>query len=110
MRGINKGGRPQKEVKREEEIKIRCTGLEKKVIQQSAKAANMQTAEYVRATALHQKISYKLTDDEIEIYKMLVHYRTNFSRIGNLLREQKSIQEEVKELVNAIDTHLKKII
>ena len=59
-------------------------------------------------SALNQKITYKLTAEEIEAYKLLAEYRHNFKLIGNLFRERKDMREEVHQLVKVIDEHLKK--
>lgn len=89
---------------------FRCTALEKKAIQKQAEQAGLQDAEYVRASALGQKISFKLTPDEVEVYKLLAEYRTNFKHISNLFKNRTDISEKVKTLVHLIDQHLKKIV
>jgi hypothetical protein len=102
--------RPKKVSPRKHEIKFRCTLLEKKAIEKQAENAGLKTAEYCRTAAFKQKISYKLTAEEIEVYKMLAEYRNNFRHIGNLFREKSDIKEEVKTLVKLLDEHLKKLV
>lgn len=102
--------RPRLRVKREHEIKFRCTALEKKTVEKKAQHSGLNVAEFVRNSALDQPISYKLTADEIEIYKMLTQYRNNFKHIGNLFREKSDIKNEVLELVAEIDRHIKKFL
>ena len=102
--------RPKKDVKRTHEVKSRCTALEKKAIQKQAENAGLTVADYIRMSALNQKITYKLTAEEIEAYKWLAEYRHNFKLIGNLFRERKDMREEVHQLVKVIDEHLKKLV
>lgn len=73
---------------KKENIIFRCTGLEKAIIEKKAEHSGLSVSAYCRATALNQKIGYKLTAEEIEVYKMLVKYHNNFTAIGNLLRKK----------------------
>lgn len=100
--------RPKKETPRKYEIKFRCTMLEKKAIEKQAENSGLKTAEFCRTASLRQKISYKLTPDEVEVYKLLAEYRNNFKNIGNLYREKSDIKEEVRTLIKLLDEHLKK--
>ena len=104
--------RPKKDVKRAYEVKVRCTALEKKAIQKQAENAGLTVADYIRMSALNQKITYKLTPEEIDAYKTLSDYRHYFRLISNLLREHrdKDIREKVNEVAVLIDEHLKKIL
>lgn len=101
--------RPKKPITRTHEIKFRCTMLEKKTIEKQAQNSGLHTAEFCRSASLGQKISYKLTPEEVEIYKTLAEYRNNFKNIGNLYREKSDIREEVKTLIKLLDEHLKKL-
>lgn len=102
--------RPKKDVPRKHDIKFRCTLIEKKTIQKKAKNSGLNTAEFCRKTALEQKISYKLTQEEIECYKLLAEFRHNFQLISNLIRQRTDFKEDVLRFVGELDEHLKKLI
>lgn len=98
------------DIPRKYELKFRCSLLEKRAIEKMAENSGLKTAQFCRASALNQKISYKLTAEEIEVYKMLAEYRTNFKRIGNLFRKNEDITADLQQLIKEIDGHLKKLI
>lgn len=89
---------------------LRCTLLEKRAIQLQARQAGLSDAEYLRNAALKRNITYKLTAEEIEVYKMLASYRHNFKLISNLIGQRNDFREEVLRLINDLDNHLKKLI
>lgn len=95
---------------KKQKIEIRVTSLEKAIIQKKAENSALSMSEYVRSSALNQNISYKLTEDEFEVYKMLKSYYNNFQRIGNLLKEKDAeFAKEVMKTAKEIRRHLKKI-
>lgn len=100
--------RPKKLIARTHEIKFRCTPFEKATIEVKAQNAGLKVAEFARATALEKKITYKLTDEELEAYKTLTEFKSNFNRIGNLIKSQSDIREEAKTLIKLLEEHLKK--
>jgi sulfur relay (sulfurtransferase) DsrC/TusE family protein len=95
---------------KKEKIEIRVTILEKKIILKKAQNAALSTSEYVRSSALNQNISYKLTEEELEVYKMLKSYYNNFQRIGNILKEKDTeFAKEIMKTSKEIREHLAKI-
>ena len=52
-------------------LRFRVTNAEYYIIKNKAKQAGISTSEFLRATALNYDLSYKLTQDEIEVYKLL---------------------------------------
>jgi len=90
-------------------LKFRCTGLEKAVIEYKASTSGQSVSAYCRASALNQEIDYKLTEEELEAYKMLAKFHSNFSRITNLLNDKdSSFAKEVSDTASEIKRHLKK--
>lgn len=104
----HKGGRPKVPVKRTAEIKFRATKFEKRTIEKMASLTGMSTAEYCRSMSLNQKPKFKLTEDEIEVYKMLAEYKTNFARISNYMKENKYVSEEIRKVSRLITEQLTK--
>ncbi len=52
----NKGGRPKKAVKQNQLLAMRCTLIEKKVIQHKAKESGRTVSEYLRELALNETL------------------------------------------------------
>jgi len=91
-------------------IKFRCSIYEKKLLKIKAKKSGLTLSEYFRRIALEYKITERLTDEHIEIYKMLIHYHNNFKSIGNMFKKRNpKLTETVYELANEIKKHLKKL-
>lgn len=97
--------------KRTDQIKFRVTLLEKKVIENKAAHAGLNTAEFCRSTALNKKIGYRLTEEEIEAYKMLQKYHRNFTAISNMFKKKDAnLSRNCKILADEIRGHLKKFL
>jgi len=94
---------------KKEVLRFRCSPLEKAIIEKKASDSGLSASAFCRASALGQKIGYKLTDDELEIYRMLTTYHNNFTSISNLLKDKDSrFAAEVKTAAAEIKEHLKK--
>lgn len=104
-------GKPSKKgcLMKKQRIEFRVSSLEKAIISKKSEHSGLSVSDYCRRSALQQNISYKLTTEEIEIYKMLVQYRNNFASIGNLFKNNEPISEELKKLIHQLDEHLKKM-
>jgi len=95
--------------KRTHYLKIRLTLLEKRLIEQKARHAGMQTAPFCRSAALRRKITFKLTPDELAHYQMLVKYHNNFKSIANLVKKRDpELAGQVATTAAEILEHLKK--
>lgn len=91
-------------------IELRLTGLEKSVIKKKAENSGLNISEYCRRSSLNRKISYRMTSEEMELYKMMVKYKDNFVSISNLLeRKNPDFAKEVRNVANDIKTQLKKL-
>ena len=90
-------------------IKFRCTVYEKKVLKVKAKKSGLTLSEYCRKVASEEKIMERLTDEQINIYKMLVSYHNNFKSIGNMFNKRNpELTKTVILLADEIKNHLKK--
>lgn len=69
-------------------IKIRVSKLEQRIITKKANQMGVSTSELIRAAVLDYKIKSRLTQEELEVFKMLTNYSLNFTRISNLVREK----------------------
>ena len=89
---------------------MRISSLEKEILKKKAKHAGLSVSDYCRRAALNQKISYKLTEEELEVYKELHHFRTNFVSLSNLIkRKDPALSDEMRATAVAVTNHLKKL-
>jgi hypothetical protein len=56
----NKGGRPKKEIRRDQQLAVMCTLIERKLIEHKAKNANCCISEYLRELALKGQVDRKI--------------------------------------------------
>jgi len=90
-------------------VQFRCSVYEKKLLKVKAKKSGLSISEYCRRAAFDERIIERLTEDQIEAYKLLVNYQNNFKRIGNMFRKRNPrLSEEVTQLAKEIREHLLK--
>lgn len=91
-------------------LKFRCSALEKAIIEKKAEKSGLSVSAYLRSAALEQKVNYRFTDEELEVYQMLLKYHKNFSSLSNLFKaKDPSLSNLTKELTFEIKNHLKKL-
>lgn len=92
-------------------ILIRVSNTEFYIIKNKAKQAGITTSEFLRSLALEYNLSYKLTAEEIEIYKELNKFSDNFRRIGNLFKlgDSTKVKEISVETAQLIRNHLNRL-
>jgi hypothetical protein len=89
--------------------KFRCTTYEKKLLMTKAKRCGLSLSDFLRRSAMEQTISERFSEEEIEVYKMLVKYHNNFKSIGNMFRgKNDGLTKMVYEVAKEIKEHLKK--
>ncbi len=87
--------------------KFRTNSYEKKLIKLRAKKAGLSQSEFCKKAVLEMKITERLTEEQIELYKMLITYHNNFKVIGNLLKNKDShFYKKVNDLADEIKNHL----
>jgi len=90
-------------------VKFRCTAYEKKLLMTKAKRCGVSLSEMVRRSALEQTISERFSEEEMELYKMLVKYHNNFKSIGNMFKgKNDGLTQMVYGIAKEIKEHLKK--
>ncbi|MDO6812257.1 plasmid mobilization protein [Tenacibaculum soleae] len=88
-------------------IEFLCTSFEKKLIKLKAKNAGLTTAKYCRKVCLEKETKSILTEEEIDVYKMLVKYHNNFKSIGNLIKtKHPDLYIKVFQTADEIKKHL----
>ncbi|MHA6279344.1 mobilization protein MbpA [Salinimicrobium sp. CAU 1759] len=89
-------------------IQIRCSIYEKKLLKKRAARAGISLSEYLRSTAFERNIVERITPEQLEVYRLLVQYKTNFSRISSMFKNRDpQLAATVKNLAEEIRTHLK---
>lgn len=92
---------------KKEFIQFRCSIYEKKLLKVKAKKSGLSISEYCRRAAFDDRIVERLSEEQIEVYIMLVKYQKNFKRIGNMFRKRNpKLADEVVQLANEIRKHL----
>ena len=92
-------------------LRFRVSNSEYYIIKNKAKQAGVSTSEFLRAVALDYNLSYKLTEEEIEVYKNLNKFSDNFRRIGNLFKvgDSTKVKEVSVETALLIRDHLNRL-
>lgn len=94
---------------RTQKIELRVTKLEKKILEKRASETGLSVSEYLRRAGLSQKVGYKLTPEEVEIYKDLHKFHRNFSSLSNLFKSgHPDLYEDAQCLMDEVKQHLKK--
>ena len=92
---------------KKEFVQFRCSIYEKKLLRVKANKSGLSISEYCRRAAFEDRIIERLTQEQIEMYKMLTKYETNFKRIGNMYRKRNpKLADEVVQLASEIRQHL----
>jgi len=87
--------------------KFRTSPFQKKILIIRAKKAGLSLNEFCYRSVFEKKIIERLTDDQIEVYKMLITYHNNFKRIGNMFKKKDpNLSAEVYKLAEEIKNHL----
>jgi hypothetical protein len=92
---------------KKEFVQFRCSVYEKKLLRVKAKKSGLSISEYCRRAAFNDIIIERLSEKQIEIYKMLSKYQNNFKLIGNMFRKRNpKLSAEVVKLADEIRQHL----
>ena len=88
-------------------IRFRCTVYEKKLLKVKARKSGLTLSEFCRRAAFEDRIVERLTEEQLQAYKLLVTYQNNFRRISNMFRMRNpKLADEVAALADEIRNHL----
>ena len=92
-------------------FRFRVSNSEYYIIKNKAKQAGITISEYVRSRALDYDLTYKLTEEEIIVYKQLNSFSDHFRRISNLFKlgDITKVKEVSVETAELIRKHLEKL-
>lgn len=112
----HKGGRPAKAVKKDQLLGVKCSLIERRVIENKARESNISVSEYLRKLGLSGKIDMKIkiiSKEVLEYKGTLNHLAANLNQVAkkrNMNDELDVIErarleclsKEVKQLVDNI--------
>lgn len=96
----NKGGRPKKAVKKDQLLGVKCSFIERKVIETKAGLSNISVSEYLRKLGLSGKIDMKikaLSKDILQFKGTLNHLAANLNQIA----KKRNMNDELNALERA---------
>jgi hypothetical protein len=94
----SKGGRPKKMVKRDQQITVACSLVERKAIEYKAKTAGLTNSEYLRQMGLTGKVDRRqkvLPKEVLQLTGTLNHLAANLNQVA---KKRNSLDE-----LNAIE-------
>jgi hypothetical protein len=81
----HKGGRPRKEVKRDEQLAVMCTLIERTIIEHKAKSVNLSVSEFLRTLPLKGQVDSRkkvLPKEVLQGIASLNHIAANVNQIA----------------------------
>lgn len=107
----NRGGRPEKPIKRNQQLAVMCTTLERKVIESKARAANVSISEFLRTPAMEGQVDRKikvLPKEVLLFTATLNHLAANINQIAKKRNQNNPLSapewEDLRMLVGSIKT------
>lgn len=115
-----KGGRPKKAIKKDQLLGVKCSLLERKVIESKARESNTSVSEYLRKLGLTGKVDMKiktLLKEILQFKGTLNHLAANLNQVAkkrNMNDELNALEraslehqsKEIKQLANDIKNFL----
>ena len=92
---------------KKEFVQFRCSVYEKKLLKVKARKSGLSISAYCRRAAFEDRIVERMTDEQIDAYKLLVKYQRNFKSITNMFRKRNPrLAAETAQLAKEIRQHL----
>lgn len=107
---INKGGRPEKGVKRKKRVTIRLTAAEHFILSQKAEKVKIPLASYIRKCGLHTHIRERLSREDRHFFRQLTGLSNNINQMAKLAHQEGLLSAfaHFKNELNLLDKLLKK--
>ena len=116
----NKGGRPKKQIKRDEQLAVMCALVERKAIEYKAKTANISVSEFLRTLGLKGQVDMKiktLPKEVLQFIGMLNHMSANLNQVVKKRNREETftamerdefflLSKDIQELVKQIRNYL----
>jgi hypothetical protein len=112
----NKGGRPKKIIRRDEQLAVMCTLVERKAIENKARISNMSLSEFLRTLGLKGQVDRKIKTLPKEVLQMigiLNHMAANLNQVAKKKNRDEPFndmeRDEFMQLFKEIAEVIKKI-
>jgi hypothetical protein len=116
----NKGGRPQKKIKRQQLLGVKCSLVERRIIEVKAKQAQLTVSEYLREMGLTGKIDSRqkaLPKEVLQLITLINHSNGLLNQIAKKMNSLMPLAEfdmdalellcrELKDAVILIKNHV----
>ena len=116
----NKGGRPKKNIRKDEQLAVMCTIIERKAIEYRAKLANISVSEYLRTIGLNGRVDRKkktLPKEVLEYKGILSHMAANLNQVAKKRNREESFNDmerdefmmlckRIQEVIKQIENYL----
>jgi hypothetical protein len=116
----NKGGRPKKNIRRDEQLAVMCTIIERKVIEYKANLANISVSEFLRTLGVKGQVGMKiktLPKEVLEFKGVLNHMAANLNQVAKKRNRQESFNDmerdefmmlckDIQEVIKQIKNYL----
>jgi len=106
----NKGGRPKKEIRRDQQLAVMCTLIERKLIEHKAKNANCCISEYLRELALKGQVDRKIKAiprDVLQFTATLNHLAANLNQVAKKRNREESFNAIERAELNLLSGDIK---
>jgi len=108
----NKGGRPQKAIKQNQFIGVRCSLSEKAILRQKAKAVQLTLSEFLRESGLHGQAVSKikvLPREVLQLTTTLNHIAANMNQVAKKRNQHEQLSNAERGRLNLMVDELKTI-
>lgn len=103
-----KGGRPEKQVKRQQMVCVRFTKTERFIVAQKAEKAKLTLSNYIRESALHASVKAKLSEEERHFFRQFTGLANNINQMAKLAHQEGlfsalfRFENDLKQIDNAL--------
>jgi hypothetical protein len=108
----NRGGRPKKEIKRDQQLAVMCTLIERKLIETKAKSANVSISEFLRTLALQGQVDRKIKTLPKEVLLFtatLNHLAANLNQVAKKRNQHDELNALERADLAVLSTDIKKL-
>ena len=108
----NKGGRPRKETRRDQQLAVMCSMTERKLIEAKARMANVSISEFLRTIAVNGQIGRrtKVLPKEVLLFTAtLNHMAANMNQVAKKRNQHDELNERERSDLQMLSTHIKKL-
>lgn len=106
----NKGGRPKKDIRRDQQLAVMCTSAERKLIEEKAKLSNVSISEFLRTLAVEGQIGRRIRalPKEILLFTAtLNHLAANMNQVAKKRNQHDELNATERDSLQGLSTEIK---